>query len=162
MHDPASPPHRQPQVKRLFIIRFSASKRTQNGAKGANAETGAALGGGKCAAGMAMHAGTPPDERPGVNREFFPPETPAAPLLAGCGPCSDGGEGLFQSRLRRRPRTTTSRGSCSRLWTQIGADYGFRVDGGRGGWRELGGQKVYLAYLRDVDGHKLSAVYRSQ
>ena len=33
-----------------------------------------------------MHAGTPPDERPGVNREFFPPETPAAPLIAGCGP----------------------------------------------------------------------------
>ena len=30
------------------------------------------------------------------------------------------------------------------------------------GWRELGGQRVYLAYLRDVDGHKLSAVYRSQ
>ena len=50
-----------------------------------------------------------------------------------------GGEGLFQSRLRRRPRTTTSRGSYSRLWTQIGADYGLRVDGGRGGWRELGG-----------------------
>ena len=51
----------------------------------------------------------------------------------------DGGEGLFQSRLRRKPRTTTSRGSCSRLWTHIGADYGLRVDGGRGGWRELGG-----------------------
>ena len=30
------------------------------------------------------------------------------------------------------------------------------------GWRELGDQRVYLAYLRDVDGHKLSAVYRSQ
>jgi len=30
------------------------------------------------------------------------------------------------------------------------------------GWRDLGGKKVYLAYLRDVDGHKLSAVYRPQ
>ena len=30
------------------------------------------------------------------------------------------------------------------------------------GWRDLGGQRVYLAYLRDVDGHKMSAVYRSQ
>ena len=29
------------------------------------------------------------------------------------------------------------------------------------GWRELGGRRVYLAYLRDVDGHKLSAIYRS-
>ena len=29
------------------------------------------------------------------------------------------------------------------------------------GWRELGGNKVYLAYVRDLDGHKLSAVYRS-
>ena len=42
----------------------------------------------------------------------------------------DGGEGLFQSRLRRKPRTTTSRGSCNRLGTQIGANYGLRVDGG--------------------------------
>ena len=30
------------------------------------------------------------------------------------------------------------------------------------GGRDLGGQRVYLAYLRDVDGHTLSAVYRSQ
>ena len=42
----------------------------------------------------------------------------------------DGGEELFQSRLRRKPRTTTSTGSCSRQWTHIGADYGLRVDGG--------------------------------
>ena len=53
----------------------------------------------------------------------------------------DGGEGLFQSRLRRKPRTTTSRGSCSRLWTHIGADYGLRVDGGRGTRRELFAQR---------------------
>ena len=61
-------------------------------------------------------------------------------LLAGDARCAadcmmrttaaDGGEGLFQSRLRRKPRTTTSRGSCNRLGTQIGANYGLRVDGG--------------------------------
>ena len=29
-------------------------------------------------------------------------------------------------------------------------------------WRDLGSQRIYLAYLRDVDGPKLSAVCRSQ
>ena len=33
-----------------------------------------------------MHAGTPPDERPGVNGAFSLPETPAVPLIAGGGP----------------------------------------------------------------------------
>lgn len=45
-------------------------------------------------------------------------------------------------------------------WHKAGAAAGGKPIEDPPGWREGGGQKLYLAYLRDPDGNKLCALHR--
>lgn len=45
-------------------------------------------------------------------------------------------------------------------WHKAGAAAGGKEIEDPPGWREGGGQKLYLAYLRDPDGNKLCALHR--
>ena len=45
-------------------------------------------------------------------------------------------------------------------WHKAGAAAGGKPIEDPPGWREGGGQKLYLAYLRDPDGNKLCAIHR--
>ena len=46
-------------------------------------------------------------------------------------------------------------------WHKAGAAAGGTPIEDAPGWREGGGQKLYLAYLRDPDGNKLCALHRA-